>query len=181
MLSGFYSIVLSLVMPVHNVALFELSWFDYLLPFSLCSSLDWCPAILAIIIRFCCSMRFPLSFYIYQQLPLCTWSCDNSYGHYDSGVWSTSVAVGGNRSASCLISYAHRALYVSASLLQRSGDILLHLGLSAENEITHTLSFLAGMMIWSQVWIWLFPFSLKSKLIMLQSDLWQKIAVAFPD
>lgn len=36
-------------------------------------------------------------------------------------------------------------------LLQKSGEFLLLVGLNAENEILHTLSFLAGVMIWSQV------------------------------
>ena len=34
---------------------------------------------------------------------------------------------------------------------QRSGEFLVFLGLNAENEIFHTLSFLAGVMVWSQV------------------------------
>ena len=38
-------------------------------------------------------------------------------------------------------------------VLQKSGELAVYMGLNAENEIIHTLSFLAGMMIWSQVWI----------------------------
>ncbi|KAG1362371.1 hypothetical protein COCNU_10G005900 [Cocos nucifera] len=37
-----------------------------------------------------------------------------------------------------------------------SGNIVAYMGLDAENEIIHTLSFLAGVMIWSQQTIWLF-------------------------
>ncbi|URE05661.1 hypothetical protein MUK42_21364 [Musa troglodytarum] len=37
-----------------------------------------------------------------------------------------------------------------------SGNLVAYLGLDAENEIMHTLSFLAGVMIWSQQTIWLF-------------------------
>ncbi|CAA7410970.1 unnamed protein product [Spirodela intermedia] len=48
-------------------------------------------------------------------------------------------------------------------LWKRSGDILLRVGLSAENEITHTLSFLAGMMIWSKITD--LPFSLYSTFV----------------
>ncbi|RZS01978.1 hypothetical protein BHM03_00031943, partial [Ensete ventricosum] len=32
-----------------------------------------------------------------------------------------------------------------------SGNLVAYLGLDAENEIMHTLSFLAGVMIWSQL------------------------------
>ncbi|KAJ8529215.1 hypothetical protein K7X08_036050 [Anisodus acutangulus] len=63
---------------------------------------------------------------------------------------------------------------------KRSGEFLVYLGLNAENEIFHTLSFLAGVMVWSQVscclWIvflldlWLpkitdLPFSLYSTFV----------------
>ncbi|XP_058068988.1 CAAX prenyl protease 1 homolog [Magnolia sinica] len=34
---------------------------------------------------------------------------------------------------------------------KRSGDFLVHMGLNSENEILHTLAFLGGVMIWSQV------------------------------
>ncbi|KAG5565890.1 hypothetical protein RHGRI_001716 [Rhododendron griersonianum] len=46
---------------------------------------------------------------------------------------------------------------------KRSGDFLGYLGLSAENEIVHTLAFLAGVMIWSQITD--LPFSLYSTFI----------------
>ena len=36
-------------------------------------------------------------------------------------------------------------------LLQKSGDFVVLAGLNAENEILHTLAFLAGVMFWSQV------------------------------
>lgn len=36
-------------------------------------------------------------------------------------------------------------------LEQKAGDFLVHAGFDAENEILHTLAFLAGVMIWSQV------------------------------
>ncbi|THG14115.1 hypothetical protein TEA_028751 [Camellia sinensis var. sinensis] len=39
---------------------------------------------------------------------------------------------------------------------KRSGDFLVYMGLNAENEIVHTLAFLAGVMFWSQQTIWLF-------------------------
>ncbi|MBA0652695.1 hypothetical protein Goklo_019931 [Gossypium klotzschianum] len=39
---------------------------------------------------------------------------------------------------------------------KKSGTFLPLLGLNEENEILHTLSFLAGVMIWSQQTIWLF-------------------------
>ena len=35
--------------------------------------------------------------------------------------------------------------------LQRSGELVTKFGLNAENEIIHTLAFLAGAMVWSQV------------------------------
>ncbi|KAG5626680.1 hypothetical protein H5410_011898 [Solanum commersonii] len=46
---------------------------------------------------------------------------------------------------------------------KRSGEFLVYLGLNAENEIYHTLSFLAGVMVWSQVHmdIFLLPISKK--------------------
>lgn len=37
------------------------------------------------------------------------------------------------------------------SELQKSGDFVVLAGLNAENEILHTLAFLAGVMFWSQV------------------------------
>jgi hypothetical protein len=35
--------------------------------------------------------------------------------------------------------------------MQKSGEFVTRTGLNPENEIIHTLSFLAGVMIWSQV------------------------------
>lgn len=46
---------------------------------------------------------------------------------------------------------------------KRSGEFLLYLGLNAENEIFHTLSFLAGVMVWSQITD--LPFSLYSTFV----------------
>ncbi|THU73215.1 hypothetical protein C4D60_Mb04t20460 [Musa balbisiana] len=46
-----------------------------------------------------------------------------------------------------------------------SGNLVAYLGLDAENEIIHTLSFLAGVMIWSQVHIMDLPFSLYSTFV----------------
>ncbi|KAL2552943.1 CAAX prenyl protease 1-like protein [Forsythia ovata] len=46
---------------------------------------------------------------------------------------------------------------------KRSGDLLVHVGLNAENEILHTLAFLAGVMFWSQVTD--LPFSLYSTFV----------------
>ncbi|XP_059312597.1 CAAX prenyl protease 1 homolog [Lycium ferocissimum] len=46
---------------------------------------------------------------------------------------------------------------------KRSGEILLYLGFNAENEIFHTLSFLAGVMVWSQITD--LPFSLYSTFV----------------
>lgn len=37
------------------------------------------------------------------------------------------------------------------SWFQKSGELAVYVGLDAENEIIHTLTFLAGVMIWSQV------------------------------
>ena len=37
--------------------------------------------------------------------------------------------------------------------LQRSGELVTKVGFSAKNEIIHTLAFLAGAMVWSQVLI----------------------------
>ncbi|XP_078446100.1 peptidase family M48 family protein isoform X2 [Wolffia australiana] len=48
-------------------------------------------------------------------------------------------------------------------LWKRSGDVLLRMGFDPENEIIHTLSFLACMMIWSQVTD--LPFSLYSTFV----------------
>ncbi|XP_009773920.1 CAAX prenyl protease 1 homolog [Nicotiana tabacum] len=44
-----------------------------------------------------------------------------------------------------------------------SGESLVYLGLNAENEIFHTLSFLAGVMVWSQITD--LPFSLYSTFV----------------
>ncbi|KAL9264374.1 CAAX prenyl protease 1-like protein [Drosera capensis] len=46
---------------------------------------------------------------------------------------------------------------------KRSGEVVQYVGLSPENEIFHTLSFLAGVMIWSQVTD--LPFSLYSTFV----------------
>lgn len=46
---------------------------------------------------------------------------------------------------------------------KRSGEFLVFLGLNAENEIFHTLSFLAGVMVWSQITD--LPFSLYSTFV----------------
>ena len=35
--------------------------------------------------------------------------------------------------------------------MQKSGELVTNVGLNAENEIIHTLAFLAGAMVWSQV------------------------------
>lgn len=37
-------------------------------------------------------------------------------------------------------------------IIQKSEEIVTRVGLNPENEIIHTLSFLAGVMIWSQVY-----------------------------
>ena len=44
--------------------------------------------------------------------------------------------------------------------MQKSGDFVVLAGLNAENEILHTLAFLAGVMFWSQVGL---DFSFHSK------------------
>ncbi|KAH0731279.1 hypothetical protein KY289_002467 [Solanum tuberosum] len=46
---------------------------------------------------------------------------------------------------------------------KRSGEFLVYLGLNAENETFHTLSFLAGVMVWSQITD--LPFSLYSTFV----------------
>ncbi|GAA0145273.1 metalloprotease [Lithospermum erythrorhizon] len=46
---------------------------------------------------------------------------------------------------------------------KKSGEVLVYLGLNSENEIYHTLSFLAGVMLWSQVTD--LPFSLYSTFV----------------
>ncbi|XP_052170275.1 CAAX prenyl protease 1 homolog [Diospyros lotus] len=46
---------------------------------------------------------------------------------------------------------------------KRSGDVLVYVGLNAENEIVHTLAFLAGVMFWSQITD--LPFSLYSTFV----------------
>lgn len=46
---------------------------------------------------------------------------------------------------------------------KKSGDFLVVVGLNAENEILHTLAFLAGVMIWSQITD--LPFSLYSTFV----------------
>ncbi|XP_008810111.1 CAAX prenyl protease 1 homolog [Phoenix dactylifera] len=46
---------------------------------------------------------------------------------------------------------------------KKSGDFVAYMGLNAENEIIHTLSFLAGVMIWSQITD--LPFSLYSTFV----------------
>lgn len=46
---------------------------------------------------------------------------------------------------------------------KKSGDLAVYMGLDAENEIIHTLSFLAGSMIWSQITD--LPFSLYSTFV----------------
>ncbi|KAI8023328.1 hypothetical protein LOK49_LG03G02188 [Camellia lanceoleosa] len=46
---------------------------------------------------------------------------------------------------------------------KRSGNFLVYMGLNAENEIAHTLAFLAGVMFWSQITD--LPFSLYSTFV----------------
>ncbi|KAF5196421.1 Caax prenyl protease 1-like protein, partial [Thalictrum thalictroides] len=46
---------------------------------------------------------------------------------------------------------------------QKSGEFLVYAGLNAENEISHTLAFLAGVSIWSQITD--LPFSLYSTFV----------------
>ncbi|KAK3009395.1 hypothetical protein RJ639_014658 [Escallonia herrerae] len=46
---------------------------------------------------------------------------------------------------------------------KRSGDFVVYAGLNADNEILHTLAFLAGVMIWSQITD--LPFSLYSTFV----------------
>ncbi|KMT20419.1 hypothetical protein BVRB_1g004140 [Beta vulgaris subsp. vulgaris] len=46
---------------------------------------------------------------------------------------------------------------------KKAGDFLVHAGFDAENEILHTLAFLAGVMIWSQITD--LPFSLYSTFV----------------
>ncbi|XP_010919128.1 CAAX prenyl protease 1 homolog [Elaeis guineensis] len=46
---------------------------------------------------------------------------------------------------------------------KKSGDLVAYMGLNAENEIIHTLSFLAGVMVWSQITD--LPFSLYSTFV----------------
>ncbi|KAL7238961.1 hypothetical protein ACSBR2_004956 [Camellia fascicularis] len=46
---------------------------------------------------------------------------------------------------------------------KRSGDFLVYMGLNVENEIVHTLAFLAGVMFWSQITD--LPFSLYSTFV----------------
>ncbi|XP_020590036.1 CAAX prenyl protease 1 homolog isoform X2 [Phalaenopsis equestris] len=46
---------------------------------------------------------------------------------------------------------------------KKSGDIASHIGLNSDNEIIHTLSFLAGVMVWSQITD--LPFSLYSTFV----------------
>ncbi|CAI9785979.1 unnamed protein product [Fraxinus pennsylvanica] len=46
---------------------------------------------------------------------------------------------------------------------KRSGEFLVHFGLNAENEIFHTLAFLAGVMVWLQITD--LPFSLYSTFV----------------
>lgn len=51
------------------------------------------------------------------------------------------------------ISYCifHHVIYIVCITLQKSGSFLVTAGLNAENEILRTLSFLVGVMFWSQV------------------------------
>lgn len=46
---------------------------------------------------------------------------------------------------------------------EKSGEVVVYMGLNADNEIIHTLSYLAGMMIWSQITE--LPFSLYSTFV----------------
>lgn len=46
---------------------------------------------------------------------------------------------------------------------KKSGDFASHMGLNSDNEIIHTLSFLAGVMVWSQITD--LPFSLYSTFV----------------
>lgn len=43
------------------------------------------------------------------------------------------------------------SLFEFSLLMQKSGEFVVLVGLNAENEIIHTLAFLAGVMVWSQV------------------------------
>uniref|UniRef100_M8BSN4 CAAX prenyl protease n=1 Tax=Aegilops tauschii TaxID=37682 RepID=M8BSN4_AEGTA len=60
----------------------------------------------------------------------------------------------------------HRALKLPTlpkSLAKKSGVLVTNVGLNAENEIIHTLAFLAGVMVWSQITD--LPFSLYSTFV----------------
>ena len=53
----------------------------------------------------------------------------------------------------CFNQYPYASILADHFFLQRSGELVTKVGLNAENEIIHTLAFLAGAMVWSQVLI----------------------------
>lgn len=103
---------------------------------------------------------FTNSFFVVQPLPFCSRVCDNSDRLYNFVLWGIALVLEGE----ILVWYlwcTNPSLPIVKLLfdvywLQISGDFMTIASLNAENEILHTLAFLAGVMIWSQVCFWHF-------------------------
>lgn len=93
-------------------------------------------------------------FPLFQPLPLRAWVCVYTDGLCNFVVWDIALVLEGmwvviaamrlSIWTCCIISFFF--------VMQRSGEFLVLAGLNVENEILHTLAFLAGVMIWSQVY-----------------------------
>ncbi|KAG9455291.1 hypothetical protein H6P81_008195 [Aristolochia fimbriata] len=79
------------------------------------------------------------------------YSLDKSYFHFVHGV------------VTILMDTAILYFGILPWFWKMSGEFLLYMGLNADNEILHTLSFLAGVMVWSQITD--LPFSLYSTFV----------------
>lgn len=101
---------------------------------------------------------FTNSFFVVQPLPFCSRVCDNSDRLYNFVLRSIALVLEGE----ILVWYLWSTnpslpivkLLFDVYWLQKSGDFMTIAGFNAENEILHTLAFLAGLMIWSQVCFW---------------------------
>jgi len=100
--------------------------------------------------------------YFVQPLPFCSCVSDNRHRLYDFVLQSIALVLEGENLVQCLWStnsyHPNLKLLFDVYWLQKSGDFVTLAGLNAENEIFHTLGFLAGLMIWSQVRFWQFLF-----------------------
>lgn len=120
-------------------------------------------AIFATAIPWCNNLYF-------QPLSFCSRVCDYTNGFCNFVLRIIALVLEGEIWDAVLF---YTSLAVLSSLfdpffplwLQKSGEFVVLVGLNAENEILHTLAFLAGVMIWSQVSIWILLLTLENKCV----------------